>query len=130
MGFPHQVALVLPFPRDTTDLFQSSEKENIDKRPITRTGSTHKKEFNRQYSLDAQKNHSESKERLSDRTNARLSIFSFSELCPLSEYLSCLARFSLGGLTSVLIEAVSLPDGVSTSSCTGFAIPGTSGTWS
>lgn len=53
-----------------SDSGQSSEKENIDKRPITRTGSTHKKEFNRQYSLDAQKSHSESKERLSDRTNA------------------------------------------------------------
>ncbi|CAC5396537.1 RIMS2 [Mytilus coruscus] len=54
-----------------SDSGQSSEKENIDKRPISRTGSQHREKFNRQYSLDAQqKSHSESKERLSDRTNA------------------------------------------------------------
>ncbi|XP_076083507.1 regulating synaptic membrane exocytosis protein 2-like isoform X11 [Mytilus galloprovincialis] len=53
-----------------SDSGQSSEKENIDKRPISRTGSQHREKFNRQYSLDAQqKSHSESKERLSDRTN-------------------------------------------------------------
>lgn len=54
-----------------SDSGQSSEKENIDKRPLPRTGSTHKSGLNRQYSLDAQqRSHSESKERLSDRTNA------------------------------------------------------------